>query len=95
MMGPSGTGMLFNCAHIEEMWPYNVGMLRALVWTDQPRFRGWGCSHCSWVFRSEGPPAGDDLAEMVRTFETHRDEEFSAHVCANYPRKKKPNAPGD
>lgn len=64
-------------------------MLRDLVWIDQPRFRGWGCSQCAWVFNPQAPPTGDSLAEMERNFEALRDKEFSAHVCAKHPRKPK------
>ena len=64
-------------------------MLRELVWIDQPRFRGWGCSQCAWVFNPPGPPVGDTPDAMKRIFELRRDEQFASHVCARYPRRPK------
>jgi hypothetical protein len=37
-------------------------MPRKLVWIDQPRFRGWGCSRCTWVFNPSSPPIGEPRA---------------------------------
>jgi len=65
-------------------------MTRALVWMDQPRFRGWGCSECAWVFEPPGPPTGDDLNAMMRNFESQRDKEFASHVCIEHSRQSKP-----
>jgi hypothetical protein len=64
-------------------------MPRELVWMDQPRFRGWGCSQCAWVFNPPGPPTGENFDEMKRNFESQRDKDFASHVCANHPRKTK------
>jgi hypothetical protein len=36
-------------------------MPRELVWIDQPRFRGWGCSQCAWIFNPLGPAPGAGL----------------------------------
>ena len=65
-------------------------MSRKLVWLEQPRFRGWGCSECAWVFNSSGAPTGKTLHEAVRNFELQRDKEFTLHVCAGSPKSKKP-----
>ena len=64
-------------------------MPRELVWMDQPRFRGWGCSQCAWVFNPPGAPTGENFEEMKRNFESQRDKDFASHVCRNHPRKTK------
>ena len=63
-------------------------MSRKLVWIEQQRFRGWGCSECSWVFNPSSPPTGKSFEEMMRNFELQRDREFTLHVCADHPRAK-------
>jgi len=62
-------------------------MPRELVWKDQPRYRGWGCSQCAWVFKPSDALTGATLDEMKRNFEFRRDKEFASHVCAQYPRE--------
>lgn len=62
-------------------------MSRKLVWIEQESFRGFGCSECGWRFRPSGDPTGPSLAQMKRTFESQRDEEFAAHVCAAHVKK--------
>jgi hypothetical protein len=59
---------------------------RRLVWIDEKRFRGFGCSECAWVFNSSGSPTGRSFDEMMRNFELQRDREFSSHLCADHPR---------
>ncbi len=59
------------------------GMLRRLVWLEEKRFRGFGCSECAWVFNPAGSPTGNSFEEMMRNFELQRDKEFSCHVCAD------------
>jgi hypothetical protein len=63
-------------------------MSRKLVWINQKRFLGFGCSRCAWVFNSPGAPAGKSFGEMVQNFELKRDREFTLHVCADYPGAK-------
>jgi hypothetical protein len=60
-------------------------MSRKLVWIEQPRFRGFGCSECTWVFKASGTPAGKSFDEMLGNFELQRDREFALHVCARHP----------
>jgi hypothetical protein len=62
-------------------------MSRKLVWIEQPRFGGFGCSECGWRFRPSNTPAGTSFEEIVRDFELQRDKEFTSHVCANHPKK--------
>lgn len=62
-------------------------MSRKLVWVEQENFRGFGCSECGWRFQPSGAPTGESLVEMTRTFESQRDKEFAAHVCAAYSKK--------
>ncbi len=63
-------------------------MSRKLVWLEQPRFRGWGCSECAWVFNSSGAPTGKSLDEAKRNFVLQRDKEFASHACTKHPRAK-------
>jgi hypothetical protein len=58
---------------------------RKLIWMEENRFQGWGCSECLWVFNPSGSP-GNSFAEMVRNVELQRDKEFTSHVCAEHPR---------
>jgi hypothetical protein len=70
-------------------------MPRELVWMDQPRFRGWGCSQCAWVFNPPGPPIGETFDAMMRNYEAERDKEFASHLCARYgTRSTLSNKPG-
>jgi hypothetical protein len=62
--------------------------LRKLVWIEEDRFRGWGCSECAWVFNPSGAPTGKSFNESVRNFELQRDKEFTSHVCADQRRAK-------
>jgi len=64
-------------------------MSRKLVWIEQPRFRGFACSECAWVFNSPGSPAGKSFDEMMRNFESQRDKDFALHVCADHPKTKR------
>jgi hypothetical protein len=61
-------------------------MSRNLVWIEEQRFRGWGCSECAWVFNPSGALTGKSLDESKRNFELQRDKEFKLHVCADHPR---------
>ena len=65
-----------------------MSALRELVWIEDDRFRGWGCSECAWVFNPSGAPTGKSLDESKRNFELQRDKEFKLHVCADRPRAK-------
>jgi hypothetical protein len=60
-------------------------MNRKLVWIEQQRFRGFGCSACGWRFNSSGAPTGTSFDEMMRHFELQRDKEFTSHVCTEHP----------
>ena len=51
------------------------GRHRKLIWIEQQRFRGFGCSECAWVFNPSSAP----------NFELQRDKEFTLHVCADHP----------
>ncbi len=61
-------------------------MSRKLIWIEQQRFRGFGCSECGWRFKSSDPLAGASFDELMRNFELQRDKEFTLHVCADHPR---------
>jgi len=63
-------------------------MRRKLVWIDQKRFRGFGCSECGWRFNPRGAPTGASFDEMMHNFELQRNKEFTLHICADYPRAK-------
>jgi hypothetical protein len=66
-----------------------VSMLRKLIWIEEPRFQGYGCSECAWAFKPSGSPSGDSLDEMKEIYERQCDKEFSIHVCAEHPRGKR------
>jgi hypothetical protein len=63
-------------------------MSRKLVWIEEARFQGFGCSECSWRFKASGAPTGASFDEMMRNFELQRDKEFTLHVCAGRPGEK-------
>jgi len=67
-------------------------MKRKLVWIEQPHFRGFGCSECSWRFKPAGPLGGASFDEMMRNFELQRDKEFAVHLCADHPRARNTNS---
>jgi hypothetical protein len=66
-------------------------MARRLIWTENPKFEGFGCSECPWVFTPFGPPIGITLEAMKRDYEIERDKEFSKHVCKS--RRKSSSRP--
>ena len=72
-------------------WAYNAAM-RKLVWIENQKLQGFGCSACNWVFNPSGALAGESLDEMKRKYEAQRDKEFAAHVCAKHPRAKGPKS---
>jgi hypothetical protein len=61
-----------------------AAMSRKLIWIEQERFRGFGCSECGWRFRPSSAPTGKSFDEMMRTFKLQRDREFTSHVCVHY-----------
>jgi hypothetical protein len=63
-------------------------MSRKLLWIEQKRFRGFGCSECGWRFNPAAAPTGITFDEMMHNFELQRDKEFTLHVCADHPRAK-------
>jgi len=34
-------------------------MARKLVWIENQKFQGFGCSQCNWVFQPSGSPEGN------------------------------------
>jgi len=60
-------------------------MTRKLVWIENQKFHGFGCSQCNWVFQPSGPLVGESLAKMIKAFEDQREKEFTAHVCLWQP----------
>jgi hypothetical protein len=68
-------------------------MPRLLEWSKSRNFQGFRCSECDWKFKPSGAAAGNSLAEMMSEYETQRDKEFAAHVCANHQRPKKAKDP--
>jgi len=59
-------------------------MSRKLVWIEQERFRGFGCSECNWRFKPPDPATGASFDEMMRNFEQQRDKAFASHGCADH-----------
>jgi hypothetical protein len=62
-------------------------MSRELIWIDQERFRGFGCSACGWRFQPSTAAASTSFDEMMRNVELQRDKEFASHVCADHSKK--------
>jgi hypothetical protein len=62
-------------------------MTRKLVWIEQERFRGFGCSECGWRFAASAVATGSSFDEMMRNFELQREKEFASHVCTDYTKK--------
>jgi hypothetical protein len=62
-------------------------MNRKLVWIEQERFRGFGCSECGWRFGASAVTTGSSFDEMMRNFELQRDKEFTSHDCGEYTEK--------
>ena len=71
---------------------HNSNMSRKLVWIEQQRFLGFGCSECNWRFNFSAAPTGISFDDMMRNFELQRDKEFISHVCAAHPRAKSTNS---
>jgi hypothetical protein len=63
-------------------------MRRELIWIEEQRFLGWGCSECAWVFNPSGIASGKSLELMMENYKRQRDTDFAAHVCSEHPRAK-------
>lgn len=83
IMTPDGKRMLGTRSHVANGAIRSV-MSRELVWIEQQRFRGFGCSACGWRFKSTGRPTGTSFDQMMRNFELQRDTEFKSHVCGDH-----------
>jgi hypothetical protein len=60
---------------------YEVAMepkRRKLVWGEKPRFQGWVCTECAWVFNPSWPLVGKTIDEMKTDFGQQRDR--SSHL---------------
>lgn len=66
-------------------------MRREIGWVKTPKFEGWTCSQCAWVFKPADAPHGHSIDEMKENFERQRDKEFASHACAAHPRAKSQN----
>lgn len=53
---------------------------RKLVWKQEAQ--QWACSECAWVFEPSDLFADKSLNKYFDV--VRRDEEFVAHLCANY-----------
>jgi hypothetical protein len=62
---------------------------RKMLWAERPNFQGWACNECAWIFNPKGALVGESIEEMKMNYERQRDEEFAAHLCAEYPRAPK------
>jgi hypothetical protein len=65
-------------------------MPRKLVWIENKKLQGFGCSECNWVFKPSGALVGESLYEMKQKYEAQRDKEFAAHDCVKHPRGTSP-----
>jgi hypothetical protein len=68
-----------------------MDQLRMLIWIEEQRFHGFGCSECAWVFNPSGPPDGNSLEEMKMCFKRRRDKNFAIHACAEHSKAKNAN----
>jgi hypothetical protein len=74
--------------------PPVMAATRKLIWIEENRFGGWGCSECPWVFNPSGSPTGNSFDEMVQNVELQRDKAFTSHVCAEHPRRARTQKAG-
>ena len=65
-------------------------MSRKLVWIEQQRFRGFGCSECGWRLKPTETLAGPSFNEMMRNFELQRDTPARTNIKA--PPARRPPA---
>jgi len=56
---------------------------RKLEFVERPKFTGWTCSNCNWIFQIPGIEA-DNLDDIIRKAEALREEAFSSHACRDY-----------
>ena len=65
-----------------------LAMRWKLVWVEQQRFQGFGCSERGWGFIPAGRPPGMSLDEVMNNFELQRDKGFASHVCADHTKSQ-------
>jgi hypothetical protein len=95
--GQQGETMPETATHLHLPRGTKVTTSRTLIWIEDPRFQGFGCSECEWKFKPSGSLAGNSLDEMKAIFERQRDKEFAIHVCDEHRKAKKtkrPKSPG-
>jgi len=63
-------------------------MNREMVWIEKG-FGCWRCSECAWFFDLSKARPAKSFEEMMGTFQSQRDKEFTEHICADYPRAKR------
>jgi hypothetical protein len=63
----------------------NMSIDRKLVWIDGTQ--QWICSDCAWVFEPSDLFADKALNKYFDV--VRREEEFAAHLCANYQENEK------
>jgi hypothetical protein len=61
---------------------------RKLVWVENLKIAGWGCSECAWLFQPPQVPIGRSLDEWTAYLQRQLEEEFAAHDCAVQPRSE-------
>jgi hypothetical protein len=59
-------------------------MNRKLIWVERPKFHGFGCSSCDWIFTSSARPVGKTFDELTQNYQTQMEKEFAAHDCAKF-----------
>ena len=59
-------------------------MNRKLIWVERPKFNGFGCSACDWVFKASSPLVGQSFDEVTQKYQNQMDKEFDAHDCARF-----------
>jgi len=61
---------------------------RNLVWVDEQKLGGWGCSSCAWVFYPSDLPSSRSLEELTAYAQRKLEEDFASHKCSEYPRRE-------
>ena len=64
------------------------GSTRKLVWIEEQRIAGWGCSNCAWLFHPSNLPIGNSLDDLTAYAQRQLDNQFASHSCAEHPRRK-------
>lgn len=61
-------------------------MARKLIWIKSDNFQGFGCSQCSWMFKSTGVLVGKSLDKMKEDYEPNsKKNSLPTFACTQSP----------